>query len=98
MADIVFLGDVAAVPAELRRQVEAWAACVAGALGGDEYLARLGAAGFADARLEVLNVYDTSGAAGICGLPRIELPDGVQLASAFVSARKPGAADAAQPG
>jgi arsenite methyltransferase len=98
VADIVFLGDVAAVPAELRRQVEAWAACVAGALGGDEYLARLDAAGFVGARLDVLNVYDTSGGAGICGLPRIELPDGVQLASAFVSARKPGAGDPAQPG
>ena len=98
VADIVFLGDVTAVPVELRRQVEAWAACVAGALGGEEYLARLGAAGFADARLDVLNVYDTSGGAGICGLPWIELPDGVQLASAFVSARKPGAGDLAQPG
>jgi SAM-dependent methyltransferase len=95
VADIVFLGDVDKVPAELRRQVEAWAACVAGALGDDEYLGRLRAAGFVDARLDVLTVYDTSGAAGICGLPAIELPAGVELASAFVSARKPGPVDQA---
>ena len=50
VADIVFLGNAAAVPEALRRQVEAWAACVAGALGADEYLERLAAAGFADAR------------------------------------------------
>ena len=90
VADIVFLGDVAKVPDELRRQVEAWAACVAGALGEAEYLGRLAAAGFADARLDVLTVYDTSEGEGLCGLPAMELPDGVQLASAFVAARKPG--------
>ena len=92
VADIVFLGDVAAVPAELRRQVEAWAACVAGALGEDEYRDRLVAAGFVDPDLRLLTVYDTSGAEGLCGLPPIELPAGVRLASAFVSARKPAAA------
>ena len=89
VADIVFLGDVAAVPDDLRRQVEAWAACVAGALGEDEYLERLDAAGFVDARLDVLTEYDTSGAASPCGVPGLRLPESVRLASAFVSARKP---------
>ena len=98
VADIVFLGDVAAVPEELRRQVEAWAACVAGALGDRDYLERLSTAGFVDLDLRVLTVYDTSGAAGLCGLPHIELPAGVQLASAFVSARKPAAGAAGQAG
>jgi hypothetical protein len=65
---------------------------VAGALGEDEYRDRVVAAGFVDAELRVLTVYDTSGAADVCGLPNVELPAGVQLASAFVSARKPGAA------
>lgn len=91
VADIVFLGDVAAVPDMLRRQVEAWAACVAGALGVSEYVQRLAAAGFVDSQVQVLRVYDTTDAAGLCGVPQIGLPPDVRLASAFVRARRPGA-------
>lgn len=96
IGSLMVLGDVAAVPDELRRQVEAWAACVAGALGEAEYLQRLAAAGFVDGRLDVLTTYDTSGAASLCGLPYVDLPSGVQVASAFVSARKPGTGTVAQ--
>ncbi len=89
VADIVFLGDVEAVPEALRRQVEAWAACIAGALGADEYVRRLTDAGFTTASAEVVTMYDTAAASGACCAEGIELPEGVGLASAFIRATKP---------
>jgi arsenite methyltransferase len=89
VSDIVFEGDVEAVPEELRRRVEAWAACIAGAMGDREYRERLESAGFADVELEVTHVYDPTAEGGVCGCEGIELPAGVRLVSAFVRARKP---------
>jgi arsenite methyltransferase len=89
VSDIVFEGDAAAVPEELRRKVEAWAACVAGAMGDREYRERLEAAGFGEVSLEVTHVYDPGADGGVCGVEGIELPGGVRLVSAFVRARKP---------
>ena len=54
VSDVVMRGEV---PAEIRRNVELWVGCVAGALEEHEYRAKLAAAGFdgrrhrADARL-----------------------------------------------
>jgi arsenite methyltransferase len=87
VSDIVFQGDMSRVPQSLLDDVEAWSGCIAGALEEQDYLARLRAAGFADAAVEVTNVYDGAPENSCCGAPA--LPDGVRLISGFVRAVKP---------
>jgi arsenite methyltransferase len=87
VSDIVFQGDMSRVPQSLLDDVEAWSGCIAGALEEQDYLARLRAAGFADAAVEVTNVYDGAPENSCCGAPA--LPDGVRLISGFVRAIKP---------
>ena len=87
ISDILFQGDMSVVPDELMRDVEAWSACIAGALEEQDFLARLRKAGFADPSVEVTNVYDGSAENNMCGAP--SLPDGVRLVSGFVRATKP---------
>src|SRR5882672_7111414 len=43
VSDVVVRGEV---PAEIRRNMELWVGCVAGALGADDYVAKLAKAGF----------------------------------------------------
>jgi SAM-dependent methyltransferase len=87
VSDIVFQGDKGLVPEQLLRDVEAWSGCIAGALEETEYLEKLRRAGFADAAVEVTNVYDAAPENSCCGTP--SLPDGVRLISGFVRAVKP---------
>jgi len=87
ISDIVFQGDMSLIPRELLDDADAWSACISGALEERDFLARLGRAGFADASIEVTNVYDGSAENNMCGAP--PLPTGVQLASGFVRAVKP---------
>jgi arsenite methyltransferase len=87
VSDIVFQGDMSRVPQSLLDDVEAWSGCIAGALEEQDYLARLRAAGFADAAIEVTNVYDGAPENSCCGAPA--LPDGVRLISGFVRAIRP---------
>jgi arsenite methyltransferase len=54
VSDIVTRGTL---PEALRRSIEAWAGCIAGALDEDEYLAKIRNAGFADVRVEGSTVY-----------------------------------------
>ncbi len=54
ISDIVVRGEV---PAEIRRSVELWIGCVAGALGEAEYREKLARAGFAEIRLEPTRIY-----------------------------------------
>jgi SAM-dependent methyltransferase len=89
VSDVVFQGDMSVVPDELLKDVEAWSGCIAGALEERDYLARLERAGFADASVEVTNVYDGAPENSCCGAPA--LPEGVQLISGFVRAVKPSA-------
>jgi SAM-dependent methyltransferase len=70
------------MPADVRRDVEAWAGCISGALESNEYRRLLAAAGFADVEIEVTRVHDRPELAGRF--------DG-RLVSAFVRARKPDA-------
>ena len=78
VSDIVVRGPV---PEELRRNVELWIGCVAGALEETEYRAKLASAGFSEISMETTRSY--------C------VPEGVasqvegKFASAFVRARKP---------
>jgi arsenite methyltransferase len=54
VSDVVVRGDA---PAALRRNMELWVGCVAGALGDEEYITKLQAAGFENAAIEVTRVY-----------------------------------------
>ena len=87
VSDVLFQGDITRVPQSLLDDVEAWSGCVAGALEEQDYLARLRAAGFAAAAVEVTNVYEGAPENSCCGAPA--LPDGVRLISGFVRASKP---------
>jgi ubiquinone/menaquinone biosynthesis C-methylase UbiE len=54
VSDIVTRGDI---PSSVRRSVELWVGCIAGALDEQDYLARLRRAGFVDASIEPTRVY-----------------------------------------
>ena len=54
VSDLVTRGTL---PEAVRRSIEAWAGCIAGALDEDEYLSKLRNAGFADVRVEGSSVY-----------------------------------------
>src|SRR5215468_8640950 len=90
VSDVVVRGEV---PSAIRRRVELWIGCVAGALEESEYRAKLGKAGFEDIDLEPMRVYTAESArdylagAGL-GAEAIASIDG-KFISAFVRARKP---------
>src|SRR5947207_7101822 len=56
VSDVVVRGDV---PVDIRRSMELWVGCIAGALEETEYAAKLRAAGFADIEVEPWRVYKT---------------------------------------
>jgi SAM-dependent methyltransferase len=91
VSDIVVRGEV---PSEIRRNVELWMGCVAGALEESDYRAKLGAAGFTDIEIEPTRVYKAEDArdfltsAGIAYEDFAAEVDG-KFMSAFVRARKP---------
>jgi SAM-dependent methyltransferase len=94
VSDIVVRGEV---PAEIRRNVELWMGCVAGALEESDYRAKLAAAGFSDVEIEPTRVYKAEDArdfltsAGIAFEDFAAEVDG-KFMSAFVRARKPDSA------
>ncbi len=59
ISDVVVRGEV---PAEIRRNVELWVGCVAGALQDSEYAHKLKKAGFAAIEIEPTRVYDVEDA------------------------------------
>jgi SAM-dependent methyltransferase len=92
VSDIVVRGDV---PVEVRRSVELWIGCVAGALEETEYLRLLEEAGFAHAAIEPTRVYrfeeirpylESAGLDVASMAPEL---DG-RFMSGFIRARKPG--------
>jgi ubiquinone/menaquinone biosynthesis C-methylase UbiE len=91
VSDVVVRGEV---PAEIRRSVELWIGCVAGALEEGEYRDKLTAAGFEGIGLEPTRVYRVEEArdfltgAGL-DVDRIAPQVGDRFMSAFVRARKP---------
>jgi ubiquinone/menaquinone biosynthesis C-methylase UbiE len=99
VSDVVVRGEV---PDEVRRSMELWVGCIAGALEEQEYAAKLTAAGFADVNIEAWRVYTVEDARGFLtdsGLnvdaiaPQVE----GRFASAFVRAQKPEATSCCGP-
>jgi arsenite methyltransferase len=94
VSDVVTKGEV---PDPIKKSLELWVGCVAGALEEDEYVAKLSAAGFADVSVEPTRVYRVEEAreflesAGI-DVGAIESEVDGKFRSAFVRARKPAAA------
>jgi len=91
VSDVVVRGEV---PAVIRRSVELWIGCVAGALEEGEYRAKLGKAGFEAVDIEPTRIYRTEDARefldreGIDAAAIAPSVDG-KFMSAFVRARKP---------
>lgn len=91
VSDVVVRGEVAA---EIRRSVELWIGCVAGALEETEYLSKLARAGFEAVDLEPTRIYRVQDAREFLTSAGIDADaigpslDG-KFMSAFVRARKP---------
>jgi arsenite methyltransferase len=99
VSDVVVHGDV---PPEVRRSMELWVGCVAGALSDDEYQQKLTAAGFDEVSLEPWREYTLEdartflAAGGLDGDALSARVDG-KIASAFIRARKPAPAPCCGP-
>ena len=89
VSDMVYLGDVDAVPAEIRHSVEMWGGCIAGALEKKDYLARLEKAGFTGAEVHPTTDYREKYGHEIEQACGVSLPADVNLVGAFVRATKP---------
>jgi arsenite methyltransferase len=91
VSDVVVRGEV---PAEVRRSMELWVGCIAGALEQSEYERKLRSAGFADVQLEPWRIYRLEDARAYLAESGVDV-DGLapqvedKFASAFIRARKP---------
>jgi SAM-dependent methyltransferase len=99
VSDVVVRGEV---PEPIRKSMELWVGCVAGALRDVEYVAKLSAAGFADIGVEDTRVYSLEDARTFLateGLDVAALAKAVEgtFVSAFVRATKPKAASCCGP-
>lgn len=99
VSDVVVRG---ALPEALRRSMELWVGCVAGALSEREYTTKLRAAGFADVEIEPWRIYEFEDAKAFLrasGLDVDSLAPQVagRVASAFIRARKPETAACCNP-
>ena len=94
VSDVVVRGEI---PAEIRRNMELWVGCVAGALGEHEYIAKLAKAGFDGIDIETTRVYGLQNARGFLAGQGLDVDalareiDGT-LISGFIRAAKPAAA------
>jgi arsenite methyltransferase len=91
VSDVVVRGPV---PADIRRNVELWVGCVAGAMDESDYRAKLSAAGFAEIEIEPTRVYTIEDARQFLTAKGIDV-DSIapqvegKFASAFIRAKKP---------
>ncbi len=91
VSDVVVRGEV---PPEIRKHMELWVGCVAGALSEDEYRSKLAAAGFEDIDVEPTRIYSADDAREFlrsADLDAESIAPAVEgkFASAFIRARKP---------
>jgi len=91
VSDVVVRGEV---PPEIRKNMELWIGCVAGALSDQEYLDKLANAGFTGAGIEVTRVYSADDAREFLAAQSADLQqlaaqvDG-KFVSGFIRATKP---------
>ena len=91
VSDVVIRGEL---PPDIRRSMELWVGCVAGALEEDEYATKLAAAGFDSVEVEPWRVYQIEDARAFLAESGIDVDrvapqvDG-KIASAFIRARRP---------
>ncbi|HSU30710.1 MAG TPA: arsenite methyltransferase [Bryobacteraceae bacterium] len=91
VSDVVVRGEV---PIQVRRSMELWVGCVAGALQSSEYTDKLAKAGFSAVEIEPTRVYDIQDARAFLSAKGIEV-DAIapqvegKFMSAFVRAVKP---------
>lgn len=96
VSDIVVRGEI---PAEIRRNLELWAGCVAGALEEHEFARLLAEAGFVDIDIEPTRVYRLEDARELLAGAGIEV-DAIggelegRFLAAFVRAKRPAVPDA----
>jgi ubiquinone/menaquinone biosynthesis C-methylase UbiE len=91
VSDVVARGKV---PAEIKKSVELWAGCIAGALSDYEYVEKLAKAGFEQIDIEPTRVYDINDARAFLSGRGINVDEFArqlegQFTSAFVRANKP---------
>lgn len=91
VSDVVVRGDV---PAEIRKNVELWIGCIAGALSDTDYRSKLTNAGFEAVEIEPTRVYDVADARQFLAAKGVDV-DAIapqvagRFMSAFVRATKP---------
>jgi arsenite methyltransferase len=91
VSDVVVRGDV---PKEVRRSVELWVGCIAGALEETEYSEKLSSAGFQQVEIEPTRIYQVDDARAFLTGQGIDVDaiapqiDG-KFMSAFIRAKKP---------
>lgn len=99
VSDVVVRG---AVPTEIRKNVELWIGCIAGALEESEYRTKLAAAGFDSIEVEPTRVYKVEDARQFLAGKGIDVEtiapevEG-KFASAFIRAKKPNATSCCGP-
>jgi ubiquinone/menaquinone biosynthesis C-methylase UbiE len=91
VSDVVTRGEI---PQDIRRSVELWVGCIAGALDEADYLAKLKAAGFVDAGIEPTRVYRAEDARDFLTEKGVNVQEMASVVdekfySGFVRARKP---------
>jgi arsenite methyltransferase len=91
VSDVVTRGDI---PAGIRRDVELWVGCIAGALDETEYLNKLAAAGFENPTIETTRVYRVEDAREFLESKSIDVGEIAPLVdekffSGFIRATKP---------
>ena len=93
VSDVVVRGSV---PDQVRKNVELWIGCIAGALQDEDYAGKLAGAGFEDIGIEPTRVYDVEDARQFLAGQGIDV-DAIapqvagKFMSAFIRARKPAA-------
>src|SRR3954451_3000790 len=90
VSDVIVRGEV---PADIRRSMELWLGCIAGALEETDYVEKLRSAGFVDVEVETWRTYRIDDARAFlaeAGIDADRLAPAVEdkFASAFVRARK----------
>ena len=91
VSDVVVRGEV---PPEVRRNIELWVGCVAGALKDSEYMSKLTSAGFEDVTIEPTRVYKVEDARQFLSAQGVDA-DAIasqvegKFVSAFIRAKKP---------